>query len=93
MTTGGEMVEDYGHVGLTLSGHPVAFLREDLRPRRIVTCADLMDALRQSIGKAVPAAGETDQEDAQGVTRPEGNVDAYSGQEGRQRNDREEACI
>ena len=28
MTAGGEVVEDYGHVGLTLRDHPVAFLRE-----------------------------------------------------------------
>lgn len=42
MTTGGEVVEDYGHVGLNLRGHPVAFLREDLRHRRIVTCAEAM---------------------------------------------------
>ena len=28
MTAGGEVVEDYGHVGLTLRRHPVAFLRD-----------------------------------------------------------------
>jgi error-prone DNA polymerase len=27
MTAGGEVVEDYGHVGLTLRSHPVSFLR------------------------------------------------------------------
>ena len=32
MTAGGEVVEDYGHVGLTLRDHPVAFLRADLQP-------------------------------------------------------------
>jgi error-prone DNA polymerase len=42
MTTGGKVVEDYGHVGLTLRGHPVAFLREDLRHPSIVTCAEAM---------------------------------------------------
>ena len=31
MTAGGEVVEDYGHVGLTLRSHPVTFLRADLR--------------------------------------------------------------
>ena len=31
MTAGGEVVEDYRHVGLTLRRHPVAFLRDDLR--------------------------------------------------------------
>ncbi len=44
MTAGGEVVEDYGHVGLTLRSHPVSFLREDLRRERIVTCADAMQA-------------------------------------------------
>ena len=29
MTAGGEAVEDYGHVGLTLRAHPVTFLRVD----------------------------------------------------------------
>jgi error-prone DNA polymerase len=38
------VVEDYGHVGLTLRAHPVAFLREDLRRRRIVTCREAMQA-------------------------------------------------
>ena len=44
MTAGGEVVEDYGHVGLTLRDHPVAFLREDLKRRRIVTCREAMQA-------------------------------------------------
>jgi error-prone DNA polymerase len=44
MTAGGEVVEDYGHVGLTLRSHPVSFLREDLRHRRIVPCAEAMQA-------------------------------------------------
>ncbi|CAN5808208.1 error-prone DNA polymerase [soil metagenome] len=44
MTAGGEVVEDYGHVGLSLRSHPVAFLREDLRRRRIVTCRQAMQA-------------------------------------------------
>ncbi len=44
MTAGGEVVKDYGHVGLTLRSHPVAFLRDDLRRRRIVTCAEAMQA-------------------------------------------------
>jgi error-prone DNA polymerase len=42
MTAGGEVVEDYSHVGLTLRNHPVSFLRADLRSRRIVTCAEAM---------------------------------------------------
>jgi error-prone DNA polymerase len=44
MTAGGEVVEDYGHVGLTLRDHPVSFLRADLRRRRIVSCRDAMQA-------------------------------------------------
>ena len=44
MTSGGEVVEDYRHVGLTLRQHPASFLRADLSSRRIVTCADAMNA-------------------------------------------------
>jgi error-prone DNA polymerase len=44
MTAGGEVVEDYRHVGLSLRRHPVEFLRTDLAGRRIVTCADAMAA-------------------------------------------------
>ncbi|MER8376670.1 error-prone DNA polymerase [Mesorhizobium sp. M1406] len=44
MTAGREVVEDYGHVGLTLRSHPVSFLRADLRRRRIVTCEEAMQA-------------------------------------------------
>ena len=54
MTAGGEVVEDYGHVGLTLRHHPVAFLRADLRRRRIVTCAEAMQARD---GRWLEAAG------------------------------------
>ena len=44
MTAGREVVEDYGHVGLTLRAHPVSFLREDLHRKRIGTCAESMQA-------------------------------------------------
>jgi error-prone DNA polymerase len=44
MMAGGEVVEDYGHIGLTLRAHPVSFLRQDLIKRRFVTCADAMQA-------------------------------------------------
>ncbi|TPI10297.1 DNA polymerase III subunit alpha [Mesorhizobium sp. B4-1-3] len=44
MTAGGEVVEDYRHIGLTLRSHPISFLREDLRRRRIVSCAEAMEA-------------------------------------------------
>ncbi|TPL88540.1 error-prone DNA polymerase [Mesorhizobium sp. B2-3-12] len=48
MTAGGEVVEDYGHVGLSLRAHPVSFLRDDLRRRRIVTCREAMEARDRS---------------------------------------------
>ncbi|WGF91100.1 error-prone DNA polymerase [Marinivivus vitaminiproducens] len=44
MTAGGEVVEDYGHVGLSLRAHPVSFLRADLARRRTVTCTEAMAA-------------------------------------------------
>lgn len=44
MTTGGEVVEDHGHVGLTLRDHPVSFLRQELTSRCIITCAEAMGA-------------------------------------------------
>ncbi len=40
MTAGHEVVADYGHVGLSLRGHPLAFLRGDLSERGIRTCAE-----------------------------------------------------
>ena len=41
MTSGREVVEDYGHVGLTLRDHPLSFLRSDLEQDRYQTCADI----------------------------------------------------
>ncbi|SCB50299.1 error-prone DNA polymerase [Rhizobium multihospitium] len=54
MTAGSEVVEDYGHVGLTLRAHPLSFLREDLHRRQIVSCAEAM-ATRD--GRWLEAAG------------------------------------
>jgi len=54
MATGGDVVEDYRHVGLSLRDHPVSFLREDLRRRGIVTCQAAMDARD---GRWLEAAG------------------------------------
>ncbi|TGV81923.1 error-prone DNA polymerase, partial [Mesorhizobium sp. M00.F.Ca.ET.149.01.1.1] len=54
MTTGREVVEDYGHVGLTLRNHPLSFLRGDLSRRRIVTCTEAMQARD---GRWLEAAG------------------------------------
>ena len=42
MRDGGEVVEDYLSTGLSLRRHPVAFLRDDLRRRGMVACADLL---------------------------------------------------
>lgn len=44
MTEGHNVVEDYGHTGLTLRDHPIAFLRADLDSRNIVTCEEAMTA-------------------------------------------------
>lgn len=54
MTAGREVVEDYGHVGLTLRNHPLFFLRTDLTRRRIVTCTEAMQARD---GRWLEAAG------------------------------------
>ncbi|HYK80979.1 MAG TPA: OB-fold nucleic acid binding domain-containing protein [Micropepsaceae bacterium] len=35
-----EVIEDYGHVGLTLRRHPVSFLRYELSQDRILSCAE-----------------------------------------------------
>lgn len=40
MAAGRELVEDYSHTGRSLRRHPVAFQREDLTRRRIVSCAE-----------------------------------------------------
>lgn len=44
MTEGHNVIEDYGHTGLTLREHPLSFLRRDLTDRRIVTCQEAMSA-------------------------------------------------
>ena len=54
MTAGREVVEDYGHVGLTLREHPVAFLRRDLARQKVMTCADAAVARD---GRSVKVAG------------------------------------
>ena len=54
MTAGREVVEDYQHTGLTLRRHPVAFLREDLRRERFLSCAEA-HALKD--GRPVRTAG------------------------------------
>jgi error-prone DNA polymerase len=54
MTEGREVVEDYRSKGLTLRQHPLAFLRAELRERRIRSCADLH---RARDGQRVTVAG------------------------------------
>ncbi|AZO82029.1 MULTISPECIES: error-prone DNA polymerase [unclassified Bosea (in: a-proteobacteria)] len=54
MTAGGDVVEDYRHVGLTLGDHPVSFLRRDLQRKRIVSCQAAMEARD---GRWLEAAG------------------------------------
>ena len=44
MTEGHNVIEDYGHTGLTLRQHPMAFLRKDLQHRNIITCNEAMTA-------------------------------------------------
>ncbi|KKW92515.1 error-prone DNA polymerase [Sphingobium chungbukense] len=43
MGEGEEVVEDYRSVGLSLRAHPLAFLRDELNARKMVTCAALKD--------------------------------------------------
>ncbi|HBF29455.1 error-prone DNA polymerase [Rhizobium sp.] len=40
MTAGGEVVQDYGHIGLTLRDHPLSFLRQDLSKSGLLSCRD-----------------------------------------------------
>lgn len=42
MPEGREVVEDYMNTNLTLRAHPLSFLREGLRAKQIVTCAEAM---------------------------------------------------
>ena len=62
MTDGGEVVEDYRHLGLTLRSHPVSFLRPSLSERRIITLCHGQRAtkwpIRQNggLGAGSPAA-------------------------------------
>ncbi|WP_454654100.1 error-prone DNA polymerase [Bosea beijingensis] len=54
LATGGDVVEDYRHVGLSLRDHPVSFLRQDFRRRGIVSCQAAMDSRD---GRWLEAAG------------------------------------
>ncbi len=54
MTAGREVVEDYGHLGLTLRQHPLAFLRTALSSETYQTCRTATDARD---GRFLKAAG------------------------------------
>ena len=54
MTAGREVVEDYGHIGLTLRDHPLCFLRPDLNKQAYQTC-QIAGTARD--GKALKTAG------------------------------------
>ncbi len=54
MTAGGEVVEDYRHIGLSLRAHPLSFLRADLQRRRRMTC---LDAMNERDGRWLETAG------------------------------------
>jgi error-prone DNA polymerase len=41
MGEGQEVVEDYRAAGLSLRAHPLAFLRDELKARRMISCAEL----------------------------------------------------
>lgn len=54
MTLGAEVVEDYGHVGLSLRSHPLALLRAELDENSFVTCSE---ANRAKDGRWLNVAG------------------------------------
>lgn len=54
MRAGAEVARDYNRIGLTLRGHPVAFLRDDLRREDILSCREAADA---KDGKRLTSAG------------------------------------
>jgi error-prone DNA polymerase len=54
MSEGREVIEDYGHIGLSLRQHPLAFLRADLTRTRHITCEELQ---RTKDGRYVTIAG------------------------------------
>lgn len=54
LTAGREVVEDYRTIQLSLRSHPLSFVREQLKQRRVVTCAEL-ERIRD--GSRVEVAG------------------------------------
>jgi error-prone DNA polymerase len=54
MTEGEEILADYGTVGLSLKGHPVGIVREELKKRRIISAAEVW---KKEPGRWVSVAG------------------------------------
>jgi error-prone DNA polymerase len=54
MTEGEEILADYGTVGLSLKGHPVGIVREELKKRRIIPAAEVW---KKDPGRWVSVAG------------------------------------
>lgn len=57
LSTAQHVSADYSHTGLSLKGHPVALLREQLRERGFCTAADLRSGERYPAGRVVQSAG------------------------------------
>ena len=57
MPLGQEVMTDYSTAGLSLKRHPVALVRDELRARKLITTAELMDEARSPQGKWVKVAG------------------------------------
>jgi error-prone DNA polymerase len=57
MSAGQEVMTDYATVGLSLKKHPVAFVRESLKAKKIITARELTDENRCPHGKWVKIAG------------------------------------
>jgi error-prone DNA polymerase len=54
MSKGREVIEDYGHIGLSLRQHPLAFLRAELTAGKTISCEELQ---RTKDGRYVTVAG------------------------------------
>ena len=54
MSEGREVIEDYGHIGLSLRQHPLAFLRAELTAGKTISCEELQ---RTKDGRYVTVAG------------------------------------
>jgi error-prone DNA polymerase len=53
----GEVVRDYRATGLSLKAHPLSFIRESLKARRILTAAEVRDERLCPHGRHAAVAG------------------------------------